>query len=64
MIGGKENAKLLDDLSRGPSGPQSKQAVTRARKRYKDVRGAQYPVAEADLVAGIVAEPVEPAEPA
>ena len=61
IIGGKENVELLDDLLEAHLAPPSKQAVVRARKRYKDVRGVQYPVAEADLVAGIVAEPTEPA---
>lgn len=53
MIGGKENVELLDDLLEVHLAPPSKQAVLRARKRYKDVRGIQYPVAEAELVAAV-----------
>ena len=56
MVGGKENVELLDDLLETHLAPPSKQAVVRARKRYKDVRGTQYPVSEASLVAGVLTE--------
>ena len=62
MIGGKENVELLDDLLEAHLAPPSKQAVVRARKRYRDVRGSQYPVGEADLVAGIVTTDPEPTQ--
>jgi len=62
MIGGKENVELLDDLLEAHLAPPSKQAVVCARKRYRDVRGSQYPVGEADLVAGIVTTDPEPTQ--
>jgi len=59
MIGAKENVELLDDLLEAHLAPPSKQSIVRARKRYKDVRGTQYPICEAELAAGIIAESPE-----
>jgi DNA sulfur modification protein DndB len=53
MVGGKENVELLDDLLLAHIAPQSKQSVIKARKRYKDLKNSNYPVSEADLVAGL-----------
>jgi hypothetical protein len=49
MIPGKENANLLGELLHVHLAPKSAQAIKRARKTYKDLRGQQYPVAEEDM---------------
>jgi hypothetical protein len=49
MIPGKENANLLGDLLHVHIAPKSMQAIKRARKNYKDLRGQQYPLTEEDL---------------
>ncbi len=49
MIPGKENADLLGDLLHAHIAPKSMQAVKRARKNYKDLRGVQYPISEEEL---------------
>ncbi|MEN5051489.1 hypothetical protein [Brevundimonas naejangsanensis] len=56
MIGSKENTELLDQLLEVHLAPPSKQAVARARKRFKDIRGQQYPVSEADLAKNVSSE--------
>lgn len=63
MIGSKENTELLDQLLEVHLAPPSKQAIARARKRFKDLRGQQYPVSEADLVKGLSADAVDGDEP-
>ncbi len=49
MIPGKENANLLGDLLHVHLAPKNAQAIKRARKTFKDLRGLQYPVAEEEL---------------
>ena len=49
MIPGKENANLLGDLLHAHLAPKNAQAIQRARKTFKDLRGQQYPIAEEDL---------------
>lgn len=55
MITAKENVVLLDALLYVHIAASSKAAVQRARKSFKDVRGSQYPVSEADLMLNHVA---------
>lgn len=50
MISSKDNADLLHDLIYIHIAPSSKQAVTRARKQYKDIKGVAYPISEEELV--------------
>jgi DNA sulfur modification protein DndB len=50
MITAKENVTLLNELLYVHIAPASKGAIARARKAYKDIRGAQYPVSELDLL--------------
>ena len=49
MIPGKENANLLGDLLHVHLAPKNAQAIKRARKTFKDLRGQQYPITEEDL---------------
>lgn len=49
MIPGKENANLLGDLLHVHLAPKSMQAIKRARKDFKDLRGQPYPVSEEEL---------------
>ena len=49
MIPGKENANLLGDLLHVHLAPRNIQAIKRARKTFKDLRGQQYPISEEDL---------------
>lgn len=49
MLVGKENTMLLAELLRVHLAPTSGQAIKRARKNFRDIRGKQYPVAEDDL---------------
>jgi hypothetical protein len=49
MIPGKENAILLGDLLQVHLAPKNGQAIKRARKTFKDLRGQQYPMSEEDL---------------
>jgi DNA sulfur modification protein DndB len=49
MIGAKENAELLRDLLYVHLAAPTKQAITRARKQYKELRGSPYPVSEEAL---------------
>jgi DNA sulfur modification protein DndB len=60
MLAAKDNTVLLDRLLEAHLAPQSVQQVKRARKDYKDLRGANYPVSEEELSARIPAHPVEP----
>jgi DNA sulfur modification protein DndB len=50
MIPGKENANLLGDLLHVHLTPKNVQAIKRARKTFKDLRGQQYPISEDELV--------------
>lgn len=50
MISAKENAELLKDLLYVHIAPASKQAVVRARRQFKELRGVAYPVGEEDLL--------------
>jgi DNA sulfur modification protein DndB len=64
MIPGKENANLLGDLLHVHLAPKSAQAIKRARKTYKDLRGQQYPVSEEDLAKRLSeVEMIAPTEP-
>jgi DNA sulfur modification protein DndB len=49
MVGAKENTELLDNLLYVHLAASSKEAIKRARKDFKDIRGTQYPVSEEDL---------------
>jgi hypothetical protein len=49
MLGGKENTVLLADLLEVHIAPPSKEAIKRARKSFKDVRGKVYPISEDEL---------------
>ena len=49
MIPGKENANLLADLLHAHLAPKNLQAIKRARKTFKDLRGQHYPITEEDL---------------
>ncbi len=64
MIPGKENANLLGDLLHVHLAPKNAQAIKRARKAYKDLRGQQYPINEEELMKRVpaveVTVPVEP----
>lgn len=55
MISAKENVELLDDLFYVHLAASSKQAIVRARKSYKEVKGATYPVTEEALQKNIIA---------
>lgn len=50
MISSKENAELLHDLLYVHLAAPSKQAIVRARKQYKDLKGTTYPVTEEALL--------------
>ncbi len=69
MLTGKDNTVCLDQLLRVHLAPTSFQEIKRARKSFKDIRGANYPVSEEELGkrvrdAGVVAEPKDvPAPP-
>jgi DNA sulfur modification protein DndB len=56
MIAGKENTELLTDLLRSHIAPQSKQAVRKARKEFKEIRGTAYPFTEEQLFARLPQE--------
>jgi DNA sulfur modification protein DndB len=64
MIPGKENANLLGDLLHAHLAPNSMQAIKRARKVFRELRGQQYPISEDELAKRLppvdVAEPTEP----
>lgn len=49
MLTGKENADLLSNLLHVHLAPVSVQAIKRARKGFKDIRGEQYPIPEETL---------------
>lgn len=49
MLVGKENTVLLGDLLHAHIAPASMQAIKRARKDFKDIRGKPYPVTEGEL---------------
>ncbi len=53
MITAKENVELLDNLVYVHLAASSKEAIRRARKEYKDVRGSQYPFTEEQLQANL-----------
>ena len=64
MIPGKENANLLGDLLHAHIAPKNVQAIKRARKTFKDLRGQQYPITEEELSARLPAvEVTAPTEP-
>ena len=63
MLGGKENTNLLSDLIRCHIAPQSKQAIKKARREYKEIRGQAYPFTEEQLFEYLGAEEAQqPAE--
>lgn len=53
MIGSKENADALRDLLYVHLAAPSKQAVIRARKQFKELRGLTYPVSEESLLTNL-----------
>lgn len=64
MLTGKNNTELLCELLHVHIAPASQQAIKRARKNFKDVRGSQYPVSEEDLAKRLsTVEPPPPAGP-
>ncbi|WP_017963187.1 DNA sulfur modification protein DndB [Rhizobium leguminosarum] len=54
MLTAKENAELLHDLLYVHLAPSSKQSVVRARKAFKDLRAANYPISEEELLKNLV----------
>ncbi|NQE65005.1 hypothetical protein E1H18_786 [Caulobacter sp. RHG1] len=50
MISAKENAELLRDLLYVHLAAPSKQAIVRARKQYKELKGSAYSVSEEELL--------------
>lgn len=54
MVTAKENVELLDSLLYVHLAAPSKQAITRARKEFKQVRGATYDFSEEDLVKNLI----------
>lgn len=64
MLTGKDNTNLLCELLHVHIAPTSGQAIKRARKSFKDIRGTQYPVTEENLGKRLPAvEPPPPAAP-
>jgi DNA sulfur modification protein DndB len=64
MLVGKENTDLLCELLHVHIAPASGQAIKRARKNFKDIRGKQYPISEEDLAKRLPAvEPPPPTTP-
>lgn len=61
MLAGKNNTELLCELLHVHLAPSSQQAIKRARKNFKEVRGRQYPVSEEELAKRLPAE--EPPAP-
>jgi DNA sulfur modification protein DndB len=53
MITAKENVGLLDDLLYVHLAASSKQAIAKARKQYRDVRGVAYPISDQQLQANL-----------
>jgi DNA sulfur modification protein DndB len=49
MITAKENVDLLDDLLYVHLAASSKEAIKRARKEFRQIRGSQYPINEDEL---------------
>jgi DNA sulfur modification protein DndB len=56
MLGGKENTNLLSDLLLCHIAPPSKQAIKKARREYKEIRGQSYPYTEEQLFEYLAAE--------
>lgn len=54
MISGKEFNELLFDLVLCHIAPPSKQAIKKARKEFKEIRGLAYPVSEEEMFARLV----------
>ena len=50
MVGAKENNQLLAELLHVHLAPSSKQAIARACKNFKALKGKKYPVGEEELV--------------
>jgi DNA sulfur modification protein DndB len=64
MLVGKEHTDLLSELLHVHLAPTSGQAIKRARKNFKDIRGKQYPISEEDLAKRLPAvEPQPPTTP-
>lgn len=49
MLTSRDNTDLLDDLLWVHLAPESAQAIKRARRSFKELRGTNYPISEADL---------------
>lgn len=49
MAGAKDNANALHELLLVHLAPTSKQAIKRARKNYKDIKGEKYPIEAEEL---------------
>lgn len=64
MLSAKDNTNLLVELLHVHLAPGSAQAIKRARKGFKDVRGSAYPVTEEELAERLPAvEPPPPTAP-
>jgi DNA sulfur modification protein DndB len=63
MLVGKENTDLLCELLHVHLAPTSVQAIKRARKNFKDIRGKQYPIPEEELAKRVPQEEVPPPTP-
>jgi len=63
MLVGKEHTDLLTELLRAHLAPVSSQAVKRALRNFKDLRGAKYPVGEEALAARVLPDTDVPMPP-
>ncbi len=63
MAGAKENNQLLAELLHVHLAPTSKQAIARACKNFKALKGKKYPVAEEELAKRLPIAEVPPATP-
>jgi hypothetical protein len=63
MVGAKENNQLLAELLHVHLAPASKQAIARACKNFKALKGKKYPIAEEELAKRLPAADVPPPTP-
>jgi DNA sulfur modification protein DndB len=63
MTGAKENNQLLAELLHVHIAPASKQAITRACRNFKALKGKKYPVTEEELATRLPVSEVPPATP-
>jgi hypothetical protein len=63
MVGAMENNQLRAELPHAHLAPASKQAITRACKNLKALKGKKYPVGEEELGKRIPSADVQPPTP-